>query len=146
MGMFGTQKDNHKELVELSNSSTIIGKGTTLDGNIETYGNIRVEGKVIGNIKSKAKVVLGDTAVVQGSLIAQNAELAGEIKGTVEVIELLVLKGTALVQGDIVCNKLVVESGAVFNGGCKMGNVSKEIKIEGAVNANKKTQLNNTNA
>jgi cytoskeletal protein CcmA (bactofilin family) len=51
------------------------------------------------------------------------------VKGRIEVSELLVLKATAVIHGDIVAGKLVVESGAVFNGTCKMGAAVKEIKI-----------------
>jgi cytoskeletal protein CcmA (bactofilin family) len=42
---------------------------------------------------------------------------------------LLVLKSTAVVNGDIVTGEMIVETGAVFNGSCKMGTPSKEIKI-----------------
>ncbi|HEY3430257.1 MAG TPA: polymer-forming cytoskeletal protein, partial [Cyclobacteriaceae bacterium] len=99
------------------------------EGNIETYGNIRVEGKVVGNVKSKSKVALGNSSNVQGNIIAQNADIEGEVRGRLEVSELLVLKATAVINGDIVTGKLVVEPGAVFNGSCKMGAAVKEIKI-----------------
>lgn len=114
---------------EISNSSNIIGKGTILEGSIETYGNIRVEGKVIGDIKTKSKVALGQSCHVSGNIRAQNAEVAGEVKGKVEVSDQLILKPTAVVHGDIITNKLIVESGATFNGGCKMGVSLKEIRI-----------------
>lgn len=114
---------------EMSNSSNIIGKGTILEGTIETFGNIRVEGKVVGDIKTKSKAAFGQSSLIDGSVLAQNAEIAGHIKGTVEVTEVLVLKPTAVIDGEIITNKLIVESGAVFNGGCKMGVKSKEIKI-----------------
>ncbi|MBC6399499.1 MAG: polymer-forming cytoskeletal protein [Ekhidna sp.] len=120
---------NQKEVEELSNSSNIIGKGTIVNGSIETFGNIRVEGKVIGDIKTKSKAACGSSSLVEGSMLAQNAEVAGHIKGTIEVTELLILKSTASIDGDIVTNKLSVESGASFNGKCKMGVKSKEIKI-----------------
>lgn len=120
---------NHKEVEELSNSSNIIGKGTIVNGSIETFGNIRVEGKVVGDIKTKSKAAFGHSSKVEGSVLAQNAEVAGHITGTIEVTELLVLKGTAAIDGDIVTNKLLVETGATFNGKCKMGVKSKEIKI-----------------
>jgi cytoskeletal protein CcmA (bactofilin family) len=61
--------------------------------------------------------------------LAQNAEVAGEVKGIVEISDLLLLKSSAIIHGDIVTNKLIVESGATFNGGCKMGVSIKEIKI-----------------
>jgi cytoskeletal protein CcmA (bactofilin family) len=122
-------KEEKKAAEEISNSSNNIGKGTTLEGNIETYGNIRIEGKVIGNVKSKAKIALGQSSCIDGNIIAQNADVEGEIKGKVETTDLLVLKSTAVVHGDIITNKLIVESGAVFNGSCKMGATIKDIKM-----------------
>ena len=124
-----TSKEEKRVAEEISNSSNTIGKGTFLEGNVETYGNIRIEGKVSGNVKSKSKVALGPSSFVQGNVIAQNADLEGEVKGRIEVAELLVLKATAVIHGDIVTGKLVVEPGAVFNGTCKMGAAVKEIKI-----------------
>ncbi|MBX9853760.1 MAG: polymer-forming cytoskeletal protein [Cytophagaceae bacterium] len=118
-----------KEIEQLSNSSTIVGKGSVMEGNIETFGNIRIEGKVIGNIKSKSKVAIGDSASIDGTILAQNAEIAGEVKGLVEVSDLLILKSSCIIHGDIVTNKLVVEPGASFNGLCKMGAIIKEINL-----------------
>ena len=120
---------NNKDVEEMSNSSNIIGKGTIMTGSVETFGNIRVEGKVIGDIKTKSKAAFGHSSQVDGSVLAQNAEVAGHITGTIEVTELLVLKATAVIDGDIITNKLLVETGAAFNGKCKMGVKSKEIKI-----------------
>jgi cytoskeletal protein CcmA (bactofilin family) len=122
-------KPNQKEVQELSNSSNIIGKGTILEGTIETFGNIRIEGKLVGHLKTKSKAAFGHSSQIEGSVLAQNAEIAGHLKGTIEVTEVLVLKSTAVIDGDIITNKLVVEAGAVFNGSCKMGVKSKEIKI-----------------
>ncbi len=124
-----TSKEQKKVAEEISNSTNTIGKGTVLEGNIETYGNIRIEGKVIGNIKSKSKIALGNSSIVQGNIVAQNADLEGEVKGRVEIAEMLILKATAVVNGDIVSGKLVVEPGAVFNGTCKMGASVRDIKM-----------------
>ncbi|MFY0626529.1 MAG: polymer-forming cytoskeletal protein [Reichenbachiella sp.] len=123
------KKQDMKETEELSNSSNIIGKGTVLNGDIETYGNIRVEGKVVGNMKTKSKAACGHSSHIEGNILAQNAEIAGHVTGKVEVSELLVLKPSAVISGDIITNKLIVESGATFNGGCKMGVTIKEIRI-----------------
>ena len=123
------KKDEKKVAEDLSNSSNTIGKGTTIQGNLETYGNIRVDGRVVGNIVTKSKLVLGQSSFVDGNVLAQNAEVLGEVKGKLEVTDLLTLKPSAQVHGDIITNKLVVETGAKFNGGCKMGSAVKEIKI-----------------
>ncbi|MBS1556385.1 MAG: polymer-forming cytoskeletal protein [Bacteroidetes bacterium] len=122
-----TTKEQKRAADEISNSSNVIGKGTVLEGNIDTYGNIRIEGKILGNIKSKSKIALGHSSHVEGNISAQNADIEGEVKGKIDIAELLVLKSTAVIHGDISTGKLVVEPGAVFNGGCKMGTV-KELK------------------
>lgn len=122
-------KEQKRAAEELSSSSNTIGKGTYLDGNIETYGNIRIEGKIKGDVKSKSKVALGNLSHVEGNIVAQNADIEGEVKGRLEISDVLVLKATAVVHGDISTGKLIVEPGAVFNGTCKMGATIKEIKI-----------------
>jgi cytoskeletal protein CcmA (bactofilin family) len=122
-------KSETKVAAEEVSNSNIIAKGTTLTGDMETFGNLRIEGKVKGNIKSKSKVAFGQSSEVEGSVLAQNAEIAGHVIGTVEISETLVLKSTAVIDGDIITNKLLVESGALFNGTCKMGVKSKEIHI-----------------
>ncbi len=124
-----TTKEQKRVAEELVNSNTSIGRGTTLEGNIETFSNVRIDGKVIGNIKSKSKVALGNASHVDGNITAQNADIEGEVKGKLEIGELLVLKSTATVHGDILTGKLVVEPGAVFNGSCRMGAAIKDIKI-----------------
>lgn len=118
-------KENQEEAM---NSNNIIGKGTTFTGNIETFGNIRIEGKVVGDVISKSKVAVGPSAIIDGKLMAQEAEIEGEVKGKVEVSNLLTLKPTSKVSGDIFANKLTVDSGAKFDGQCKMG--QKDLKIQ----------------
>ena len=122
-------KDSKKELEQISNASNHLGKGTVITGNIESYGNIRIEGQITGDLVTKSKVVLGSSAKVIGKVLAQNAEVSGEIKGTIEISDVLVLKSTAIINGDIITNKLVVENGAQFNGSCKMGAIIKEITL-----------------
>lgn len=121
-----SNKEDKKVLEEISSSTTTISKGTILEGSVETFGNLRVEGKIVGNTKSKSKVVLSESAVVDGNVYAQNAEIAGEIKGILEVTDVLILKPSAVIHGDIITGKLVVESGASFNGNCKMGSMTNK--------------------
>lgn len=128
--MFKSNAKEESVSQEAMNSNNVVGKGSTFTGNIQTYGNMRVEGKVIGDIISKSKVVIGPSAVIEGSVLANVAEIEGEITGSVEVTDQLILKPTSKVSGDIIAKKLAVESGAKFEGQCRMGeNVSKK-KIE----------------
>lgn len=128
--MFSNNQKEKVKTEEASNSSSIIGKGTSVEGDLNTVGNIRIEGDIKGNVTCKAKIALGQSSYVEGTVLAQNAEIAGEIQGSIEISELLILRPTAVIHGDIVTNKLIVESGATFNGSCRMGVSVNEMDYE----------------
>jgi len=58
--------------------------------------------------------------VVEGEVVAENADVAGAVRGNMTVGGRLVLKGSARVDGDIQVGRLVMEEGAVLNGLCRM--------------------------
>jgi len=91
-------------------------------------GDIRIDGTVIGQVRSKGKIVVGNTGVVEGEIQCQNAEFSGQIKASVQVTELLSLKATAKLNGEIVTNKLAIEPGATFTGSCMMDKTPGEFK------------------
>jgi len=115
--------------VSQSNTMNVIGKGTTITGDIDTTNDIRIDGKLEGNLYCKARVILGNSAILEGNLSAVHAEISGEVIGKVEVTEMLTLKNSCTIHGDINTGKLVIDAGAKFNGSCKMGAVSKEVPI-----------------
>ena len=106
----------------------IIGQGTSILGDINSNGDIRIDGTLKGSIKTEGKVVLGKEGVVEGDVVCQNADISGTIKAKITVSNLLSLKETAKLNGDIVTNKLSIEPGAEFTGSCSMGAVIREIK------------------
>ncbi len=98
----------------------IIGNGTTIKGDINASGDMRIDGTLIGSINSKGKVVIGVTGTVEGEIVCQNADFSGNIKAKVNVTELLAMKSSANLVGDITTDKLSIEPGAKFSGTCKM--------------------------
>ncbi|MBI1307662.1 MAG: cell shape determination protein CcmA [Bacteroidetes bacterium] len=103
------------------NSINVIGADTIIEGNIISKGDVRIDGQLIGSIKTSAKVVLGTTGKIEGDLEAKSADISGQIKGNLDVADVLFLKQTSKVVGDVKTGKLVVESGGEFNGKCTMG-------------------------
>lgn len=99
-------------------SRNIIGEGTFVYGNLETTGNIRLEGKMEGNIRSDLKVVLGKTAVITGNIIANEVEVEGKLEGSIEAKERLLLSSDSKVIGDIHSKTLLVKEGASLQGKC----------------------------
>jgi cytoskeletal protein CcmA (bactofilin family) len=112
----------------VSSSINLIGAGTTIEGDVKSNGDIRIDGTVIGTVTSKAKVVIGSTGNIEGDINCQNADISGTVKGKTNVSDMLFLKSSARITGDIISSKLVVESGASFTGSCNMGPVIKDIK------------------
>ncbi len=102
--------------------------GTIIKGDIESDSIIRIDGRLEGSIKTKSKLVVGETGIIDGDVICENADIFGTIKGQINVSELLSLKSTAKLTGDIISNKLAIEPGAQFSGSCSMGAVIKDIK------------------
>lgn len=111
-----------------STSVNLIGAGTSIEGDVTTSGDIRIDGSLTGSIKVKGKLVLGVSGSVDGEVVCQNADLSGSLNGKIEVSELLSLKASAKLTGDIYTNKIAVEPGASFSGSCSMGGVIKDIK------------------
>lgn len=116
---------------EMVTSSNLIAQETIIIGDIVTQGNIRIEGRVEGALKSKNKVVIGDSAHVTGDMHALEAEVSGHIDGGIHCQGTLYLKKTAYINGDINATKLIIENGAVFNGKCHM---SEQVKPQEPIN------------
>jgi cytoskeletal protein CcmA (bactofilin family) len=99
---------------------SFIGNSTVVEGKIKTEGSIRIDGKLVGDLISKANAALGGNGIIEGNLTARNVTLAGKVTGTVTASEKLVLEAKSMVKGDIRAARLVVDEGAVFDGHCAM--------------------------
>jgi cytoskeletal protein CcmA (bactofilin family) len=136
--MFDNIKNKNGQIKgnEAGGSINLIGQGTTIEGEIKSQGDIRIDGTIIGSVFSKSKVVIGSTGQVQGDITCQNADISGLVKGKTSVMEMMFLKSTGRINGDISTGKLVVEVGASFTGNCNMGPMIKDIK-----NADKQSEI-----
>ncbi len=119
-----------------TDNTTIIGAGTTIKGDIESNGDIRVDGKLIGNLHSGAKILIGPGGNIEGNLHGKDADILGKITGKIKVEDLLQLRESANVKGDIYAGKLQIEPTVTFNGQCYMGAniVDLNSEITNAVN------------
>ena len=107
-----------------SPARNLIGEGTFIKGDIESGGDIRIDGRLIGSLKSNGKVIIGQTGILEGDLTCKQAEISGVIKGTIKAEELTALKSTSKVEVDLTTKQLLIEVGAMFTGKCVMGQTS----------------------
>ena len=117
-----------------SSGTNVVTEGTVIQGEIKSKQDIQIDGKVKGIIRSESRILVGRSGIVDGDVISKNGDVSGKISGKIEVSEMLYLRANSVVDGDIVVGKLVVESGAIFNGNCRMG--SSEAKKDGGKGSN----------
>ncbi|MFZ4797838.1 MAG: bactofilin family protein [Bacteroidia bacterium] len=117
MAIFKSNKDQVFNPQEIN----IINAGTTIIGDLNSEGDLRIDGIVKGSITVKTKLVLGPSSKVDGNVKAANCDVQGLVNGNINIEDLLTVKSTAKIIGDIVSQKLVIESGAEFNGNSQMG-------------------------
>ena len=110
--MFGKKDDTNASFA--MQSMNTIGVGTSIDGNINSDGDIRVDGKIKGNVSTTGRLVIGQTGEVIGDLKCQNGNIEGNVKGNIQVFEVLKLTKTASVDGMVKTQKIVVEEGAIL--------------------------------
>ncbi|NNE70283.1 MAG: polymer-forming cytoskeletal protein [Rhodothermales bacterium] len=99
----------------------LIGEGSEVEGTFKCTNDVRVNGRIKGDLQAEGKVIVAEKGVIEGKLVARAADVAGRIDGDLLVEDRLVLKGTAHVDGSIRTGRLVVEEGAKFEGSCTMG-------------------------
>ena len=121
--MFNTKNkpDMQQEKTNGGNGTTLISAGTTLKGDISSNSDLRIDGTIIGNIHSTAKIVIGNNGVVEGDISGNQADIVGKFSGNIRAKELLQLRGESVVSGNLYAGKLQVEPTATFNGQCHMG-------------------------
>ena len=104
-----------------SSVRNLIGNGTVFKGDIESNGDIRIDGRLIGSVKSNGKISVGQTGIIEGDLTCKQAEISGVVKGNINTEELTALKSTSKVEVDL---NTKIEVGAQFTGKCVMGQQS----------------------
>lgn len=102
------------------NDVSHISSGTIIKGEISSLTDIRIDGHVEGKVYSKGKIVVGDQAGVNGSLLCSNLDFWGQMEGDIYVKDTLSLNGSATINGNIHVRKFQVEMGAQINGSCNM--------------------------
>jgi cytoskeletal protein CcmA (bactofilin family) len=122
-----------------NNTINLIGVGTDIKGDIESTGDIRFDGILKGNLKTKGKLVIGSTGSVKGEIACKNSDVEGKIEGRISVQELLSLKATSVLLGDIIAKRLAIEPGARFTGNCTM-NIDTSIKDAGQENSGQESK------
>jgi len=120
--MFSSRKQERQapEKVE-----TFIAQGVEFEGNIKlTDGTVvRVDGRILGDVKGKASLIVGKSGEILGNLELERVVIYGRVEGNIKAKDVDMQGG--VVKGDIIAEVIHIERGSIFNGRCVMEEASK---------------------
>ncbi|MHA1151903.1 MAG: bactofilin family protein [Alphaproteobacteria bacterium] len=93
---------------------SIISADLKIVGDLNSGGDLQIDGAVEGDITSRA-LTIGESAIVRGVLMAETVRIYGSVVGEVRANSVTLSK-TARVEGDIVHQSLTMEAGAELIG------------------------------
>jgi len=96
--------------------NTIVGPGTSVYGDIESGGFTRVDGNVLGDVKAKGRVVIGERARMKSNVSGTSVTVGGVIFGNVLASERQVVLTTGLIMGDIITRRIQADEGCLIHG------------------------------
>jgi len=97
-------------------SKNVLSSDVDLKGTLKFAGELMFEGKLDGEIQTDGVLNLGDSAVVNGNINAQNVVVRGKITGNITAKDKVEIKTKTELFGDIRAAKLVVEEGVTYVG------------------------------
>lgn len=119
---------------------SLIGAGTTIEGNITFVGGLRIDGNVKGNVKATGSkpgtLVLSELAKVEGEIDVAHVVVNGTVAGPVRATEYVELLPKARVTGDVAYKSIEVHVGAIVMGRLVYENPQKSDKIVELKSAN----------
>jgi len=94
--------------------ASLIAAGVKITGNLETKGDLHLDGAVEGDLRA-GLLTIGESGCVDGAIHADAVEVRGRVKGVI-CARRVKLWATARVDGDISHTELAIEAGAHFEG------------------------------
>lgn len=120
--MWGEPKDKLKKETGLGQEYyTFLGKGVDFKGKAQFEGTVRVDGNFEGEITIDDTLIIGESALIKGTITGGTIVSSGRIEGTVTANKKIELLKPAILKGDVHTPTFSVEAGVYFQGMCDMG-------------------------
>lgn len=114
--MFSKSKKNieQQQAAQPRTVPSIISSDLQIVGNLESSGEVQIDGEVSGDIRAKILLV-GQSAVITGEIFADTVRVHGRVNGQIKA-KFVNLAKTAHVVGDILHENLSIQEGAFLEG------------------------------
>lgn len=100
---------------------TILGKDVIFKGIVHFEGTVQLDSCFEGEIHTKGTIVVGEHAVVRGTITAGTLITSGKIQGNVAASSKVQLLKPAVLIGDVQTPSFSMEEGVYFKGFTNMG-------------------------
>jgi cytoskeletal protein CcmA (bactofilin family) len=110
----------------------VLGRSSTVRGDLSADGAFRIDGTVEGAVESRAAVVVGESGVVRGIVRGTDIVVAGTVVGDVICSGHLEILAKGRIEGDISARSMRIETGGVFRGTSSMGDEAAGARPEAA--------------
>src|SRR5690349_24930586 len=108
--------------------SGFVGGGTVVTGEANFKAMMRVDGHLSGRVSSSSgTLIVGANGKVDANIEVAVAVIHGTINGDIIATQRLELGRAAKVNGNIQTPSLIIEQGAIFEGTCKMLQMSQAV-------------------
>jgi cytoskeletal protein CcmA (bactofilin family) len=115
--MWDKKKDGDGE----GGNFTVLGKDVTFKGIVHFHSTVQLDSSIEGEIHAKGMLVIGENAIIRGSIIAETVVNRGKIHGNVTATGKIQLLKSAILLGDVSAPSFSMEEGAFFKGSIDMG-------------------------
>lgn len=99
---------------------TVIGKTTSIKGDLNFDGSLHVEGTIVGNVKSQsdenATLVLDEDGMIEGEIDVANIIINGTVQGDIHARGHAELMARARIKGTVYYNLIEMAVGSEVNG------------------------------
>ena len=99
---------------------SVVARGMSITGHLDTNGVVRVEGKVTGSIRAERQVLVAKGGMVDGDILTGEAVIGGEVRGAIYADERVEVQATSLINGDITTKRILLQEGGEVNGHVRM--------------------------
>lgn len=99
-----------------TNVDIILGKTSSLKGELNGVGIARVDGKFEGLVNVDGDLMVGPDGFLTAEIRVTNATISGKVKGNIYATGKVELLASAVIIGDIAAKSIIIEEGARFNG------------------------------
>ena len=94
--------------------ASVIGADLFIAGNLETTGEVRIEGELQGDVRA-GRIVVGEQAVITGVLVAEEIVIGGNVQGSIRGNQ-VTFQAASHIEADVYHRSLAIEQGAYFEG------------------------------